>query len=271
MSTKKLKVKFVQLEPAAFILDCMDMPNDEFGVYARLNFMLYVEQGILPNNPEKLAHLCNLNRDDFGKIFERIRKKFVCKNSSIRHHKVTKELRAARKRLQDKINAGLASAEARNKDRTKPQQRSSNASTNISKGKVSKGKVSKGKVSKDKEKYKDFVLLTSEEYKKLIEKLGKNQTEDYIESLNDYLGSKGKKYRSHYHTILMWHKRDSKRGVAANKKIKLYPIKGKICNFKIGKYEKCGMPAVYEAEPDSYYPVRRCSEHLPEKVKERYE
>lgn len=59
-----------------------------------------------------------------------------------------------------------------------------------------------------KDKYLEYVYLTNEEYRKLIDKLGESVIKDYIENLNDYIGSKGKKYKSHYHTILMWSKKD---------------------------------------------------------------
>ncbi len=65
---------------------------------------------------------------------------------------------------------------------------------------------------KEKEKYKDvymdFVSLTKEEYSKLLEKFGENDLKEKITALNDYLGSKGKKYKSHYHTILVWARKD---------------------------------------------------------------
>ena len=60
--------------------------------------------------------------------------------------------------------------------------------------------------------YLEFVKLTEEEYQKLIDKLGQKTTNEYIERLNNYLGSKGKKYKSHYHTILNWWTRDQKDG-----------------------------------------------------------
>lgn len=70
---------------------------------------------------------------------------------------------------------------------------------------LTEGKVREGKVSKDiKEKYLDFVFLTKNEHSKLVTKFGKSDTKDKIERLNDYLGSKGRKYKSHYHTILVW-------------------------------------------------------------------
>lgn len=49
-----------------------------------------------------------------------------------------------------------------------------------------------------------LVLLTPEEHAKLLVKLGERQTADFISRLENYLGSKGKKYKSHYHTILSW-------------------------------------------------------------------
>ena len=52
-------------------------------------------------------------------------------------------------------------------------------------------------------------MLTDDEHKKLIEKIGQTETERYIERLNNYIGSKGKKYKSHYHTILNWSSKDN--------------------------------------------------------------
>jgi hypothetical protein len=57
---------------------------------------------------------------------------------------------------------------------------------------------------KDKETFLEFVKLTAEEHKKLTEKYGTHQRDILIERLNNYIGSKGKKYKSHYFTILSW-------------------------------------------------------------------
>jgi len=69
-----------------------------------------------------------------------------------------------------------------------------------------------------KEKFLEFVLLTPEEHKKLIEKLGENKTKEMIERLNNYIGSKGKQYKSHYHTILAWLSKDEKEGQTDGRK-----------------------------------------------------
>ena len=60
-----------------------------------------------------------------------------------------------------------------------------------------------------KDKYMDFVFLTKEEYNKLITRFGKDKSQGLIERLNNYVGSKGKKYQSHYHTILTWADKDN--------------------------------------------------------------
>ena len=70
----------------------------------------------------------------------------------------------------------------------------------------SKLKEVKSKVSKD--KYKDHVFLLKDEFDKLIKEFGKDKTNQYIENLKNYIGSKGKKYKSHYFTILNWSRKD---------------------------------------------------------------
>lgn len=61
-------------------------------------------------------------------------------------------------------------------------------------------------IVKGKQKFGEtgLVLLTSEEHKKLLVKLGERRTAEYINRLENYVGSKGKNYKSHYHTILSW-------------------------------------------------------------------
>ena len=62
----------------------------------------------------------------------------------------------------------------------------------------------KNKNIKENIKRKDLenVLLSDTEYNKLIEKYWKWVIERKIEDLNNYIGSKWKKYKSHYFTIL---------------------------------------------------------------------
>ena len=63
----------------------------------------------------------------------------------------------------------------------------------------------------EKIKYGEFnnVMLTNEEYEKLCSKLGEIELDKYIEKLSYYLESVGRKYKSHYATILNWYRRDN--------------------------------------------------------------
>ena len=64
-------------------------------------------------------------------------------------------------------------------------------------------------------KHLDFVFLTEVENNALVEKYGKPAITAMIERLNNYVGSTGKKYKSHYHTILAWFEKEkveSKKG-----------------------------------------------------------
>ena len=57
---------------------------------------------------------------------------------------------------------------------------------------------------KKKIKYADFVSMTPEEYDKLVQKHGSDNTTVLIDILNSYKGSNGKKYKSDYLAILNW-------------------------------------------------------------------
>jgi hypothetical protein len=59
-------------------------------------------------------------------------------------------------------------------------------------------------IKKEKNKYLDAVFLTKEEYQKLITKYTETKTIQAIEILNNYIMSKGVKYKSHYHTLIGW-------------------------------------------------------------------
>lgn len=65
------------------------------------------------------------------------------------------------------------------------------------------------------------VLLTPSEYSKLIDKLGKELTEQYISTLDAYLEDHPRKhYASHYTTILNWQRKDGKKPKATTQPLK---------------------------------------------------
>lgn len=73
------------------------------------------------------------------------------------------------------------------------------------------GKGSIGKDSIDKSIYGEFqnVRLTDEEYQKLVDRFPMDY-QDKIENLSQYIAQKGKRYKSHYATILAWERKNNK-------------------------------------------------------------
>ena len=84
----------------------------------------------------------------------------------------------------------------------------SKSNANGMQGKERKGK--ERKLKETKKQYAEYVSMKPEEYEKLIETFGKDGTEERIENLNLYKGSKGVKYKSDYMTILGWERKNKK-------------------------------------------------------------
>jgi len=81
--------------------------------------------------------------------------------------------------------------------------------------KKEKNEIKNEKKESARAKFLDFVTMSTIEHGKLVKKLGKEKTEQYIERLNGYIGQigpvKAARYHSHYHTILNWDRRDNPR------------------------------------------------------------
>lgn len=60
------------------------------------------------------------------------------------------------------------------------------------------------KQTTQKTKHLNFVYLFDSEYNQLIEWYWESKVKDLIARMNDYIGSKWDKYKSHYHTALSW-------------------------------------------------------------------
>jgi hypothetical protein len=71
-----------------------------------------------------------------------------------------------------------------------------------------KVKIREDKIREGKEKHFDFVFLTNKELQELNQRFGVAGAKEKIANLNHYIGSKGDKYKSHFHTILSWDRKD---------------------------------------------------------------
>ncbi len=121
-----MKIKYVQLESEAFLmdLDFIAMTLEQRGAYFTLILYLYCNNGKCALDISVLSQLCNKSTKTFEKIWQKISKKFQTRNSVIKHKRVTRELKKARKFIQHQRKAGLASARKR-------QQRLNHGSANV--------------------------------------------------------------------------------------------------------------------------------------------
>jgi len=83
----------------------------------------------------------------------------------------------------------------------------------IPQSKVKYSKVKDSRDTPEKKGWGEFqnVLLTDEEFQKLHDRFNK-ETSALIERLSTYIASTGKRYKSHYATLLSWKQRDDKEG-----------------------------------------------------------
>jgi uncharacterized protein YdaU (DUF1376 family) len=110
-----MKIKYVKLEPDAFLtdLDFIAMTLEERGAYFTLILFLYCNNGKCELDISILSQLCNKSTKTFGKIWQNISKKFQTRNGVIKHKRVTKELTKAKKIRQAKSKAGFKGADKR--------------------------------------------------------------------------------------------------------------------------------------------------------------
>ena len=112
----KMKIKYVQLESDAFLtdIDFVQFMPAERGMYCSLILLLTSNDGKCDFDPRALSRMCNCDSlEEFEKIWQRISKKFQLRNGTIRHKRVTKELKKAKHFRQLFSNAGVKGAKKR--------------------------------------------------------------------------------------------------------------------------------------------------------------
>jgi uncharacterized protein YdaU (DUF1376 family) len=103
------------MESEAFLtdFDFVAMTLEQRGAYLTLILYLYCNDGKCDLDIPALSQLCNKSTKTFEKIWLVISKKFQTRNGVIKHKRVTKELKRARKFRQAKSRAGLKGADKR--------------------------------------------------------------------------------------------------------------------------------------------------------------
>jgi uncharacterized protein YdaU (DUF1376 family) len=217
-------IKHIQLESGAFIsdVDFQLMDAEQRGVYCSIILYLYANGGtielnntditLLSDKTNKLAMISNCQKtgQEWKVVWSKIAHKFQINGNILTHKRVTKELMRASEYKKIKSEAGKIGMKKRWGNVQKGITEDNTVITKERKVKVSKDSLNPPIVP-PKKQFLEFVRLSDEEHKKLIDRLGLNRTADYIDKLNNYIGSKGKKYKSHYHTILNWSNKDNER------------------------------------------------------------
>lgn len=73
---------------------------------------------------------------------------------------------------------------------------------------IKEKEVEEKETKEEKKKYLENVLMTEFEYNKLLNDYNKNDIDDYMNRLNNYIGQHWDKYKSHYLTLLTWMRKD---------------------------------------------------------------
>ena len=115
------KIKYVQLEPAAYLSDTdwLMMSGEDRGIYHTLIIYLYCNDGKLKYDAENFCNICNVSCETFETFWKKFEKKFqrkIGENGHIKHKRVNRQLNKARKLIKQRSLAGKASGNARSTD-----------------------------------------------------------------------------------------------------------------------------------------------------------
>jgi hypothetical protein len=189
-----------------------EMPMSSQLLYFHLN-MEADDDGFV-SNPKRITKMVGANDDDL-KIL--LAKRFLLSFQSgvvvikhwLLHNAVRKDMYKETQYLEEKktlqIKDNNVYTEVRNESVTSPLHR-------LDKDRLEQDRLDKNTdvlLIKENNIYGEFnnVKLSSEEYSKLILKLGESNTKVLIEELSGYMASKKTKYLNHYAVLLNWAKR----------------------------------------------------------------
>ena len=189
----------------------LEMPVSTQCLYFHLN-MSADDDGFV-NNPKKITKMVGASEDDL-KIL--IAKSFILVFESgvivIKHWRMNNTLRNDRYHPTDYQEEyhmlGLKDNKSYtwqpNGNHLEPEHNITKHNITYKEKEIYKEKESEIRIQKN--KYGEFqnVLLSEEEYRKLE----KANLLTYIDKLSSYIASKGKRYKSHYATILTWYRKD---------------------------------------------------------------
>ena len=193
----------------------LDLPHTAQALYFQLG-MRADDDGFV-GNPKTIQRISGTKASDLELL---VKKRFLLQFPSgvvvIKHWKINNDIKKDRysptvytdefQMLSTKENKAYTERNANVSTLdTEPGQNVSNLDTQYS---IDKNRLDKNSIGGEKHAHGFFanVLLTDDEIQKLAIEIP--NYEDYIERLSHYIESSGKKYKSHYATILSWHRKD---------------------------------------------------------------
>ena len=193
----------------------LDLPHTAQALYFQLG-MRADDDGFV-GNPKTIQRISGTKASDLELL---VKKRFLLQFPSgvvvIKHWKINNDIKKDRysptvytdefQMLSTKENKAYTERNANVSILdTEPEQNVSTLDTQYS---IDKNRLDKNSIGEEKHAHGFFanVLLTDGEIQKLSVEVP--NYEDYIERLSRYIESSGKKYKSHYATILSWQKKD---------------------------------------------------------------
>jgi len=195
-----------QLYAADFYMDTVGWTAAEVGAYFRLLMHEWVNGPLPPDNAIR-ARIAGIDPRNMAKMWSAaLAIKFITDDAGMYVNLRLESVRLEQFQYREKLaNSGrLGGLIAQGIKRDKVKQGLSKAS---SKNKALQSSTFSLQKEKNKILYLDFVFLGAVEYEKLVQQFGEPGAKERIDRLNVYLGSTGKKYKSHYYTILNWERR----------------------------------------------------------------
>jgi hypothetical protein len=193
----------------------LDMPQSAQNLYFHLN-MRADDEGFI-NSPKKIMRMVNSNQNDMDILLsKRYLLLFASGVMVVKHWKMHNAIR------QDRIKETMYTEEKATltvkengayTDNIKSLQPIDNQVTTKSLRRLDKIRLEENSIDKiskvkkePKQSFHDFELikLTQKEYDSCIENYGLDQTKKALDKLNSFIGSKGDKYKSHFHTLSSW-------------------------------------------------------------------
>ncbi len=193
----------------------LDMPQSAQNLYFHLN-MRADDEGFI-NAPKKIMRMVSSNQNDMDIL---LAKRYLLAFPSgvivVKHWKMHNAIRQDRLKetMYVEEKAQLSTKENGSyTDNIKVLQPFDNQVTDNVSPRLDKIRLEENSIDKistvkknPKQSYYDFdlVKLTEKEYNSCITNYGEQQTIKALDKLNSFIGSKGNKYKSHYHTLSSW-------------------------------------------------------------------